>query len=586
MINFKNCNEAEKFFLSCLGEQLFYAAQYDYLPSCTCFSYCMNELVRNCKIYLETHKKINHLELTEDFYEYMKKDVIFKLIDESQYYVLLNWLKEVSAKSANIEEGYTYFVKTRNIYSGIYINKVKEEITLLLRNDSKEFEKIEDLTSIFINELLSQKLSYLYFVSIYYEFQRKDNFTSLYEFIDYLFNENDTENIEMYLPLKDCTSRDIEFLKSKQEIVQLEDGVYYCKIYNNCVDYYELCEKNRRRIESLLNFFKFYRDSNIDFDYSGKVKIIRRKIEDQFDIPFKTLLTYKFFCGKDSIIKQTIHNLDCLDKNNNILYYKINNILHYAEKDNDILNSSSYVDNWIALESLVKLSEVHSGYDGVKYYIPKLLAVKYFRQELNATLKRAYYKGNVLTVEEFIKCSIDDEGQKICEKAKNKYYEYRLKKYSNIIKDYAALSVCITNIQKRLEKDIERIYLIRNEYVHSSNINVANNMQKIKLKRILADTIDCFNKSLNANVSNGYHDVTGRDIFSDLERKYLVEKITMDLFNGKVNHGEKIGKKQIVSELNKAEIICNIVFERRTTLNRTTYMENKAEEWNEDKINA
>lgn len=45
-------------------------------------------------------------------------------------------------------------------------------------------------------------------------------------------------------------------------------------------------------------------------------------------------------------------------------------------------------------------------------------------------------------------------------------------------------------------------------------------------------------------------------------------------------------KENLTSTDERAEIICNIVFERRTTLNRTTYMENKAEEWNEDKINA
>lgn len=572
MQNYNQYNETEKFFLECLNERLFRYAQYNHLPNCTCFSYCINELARNCKIYLETNKKINHLSLCEDFYEYMIDDIIFKLIDESQYYVLTNLLKDIKSNSANIKSAYTYITKTRSIYCMLYLNKTKEYLYELLRNDTKDYEKVEKITDVFINELLSQKLSYLFLVNIYRQFLHDNIFDSVYKLFEYLLNEDNSENIEMYLPLKDCKTRDIEFISVKQEIVQYED-IYYCKIYDNCVDYFDLCITNKRRIESILNFFKFYRNSNIDFDYSKKVKVIRKKIGDEFEVSFKDLLTYKYFVGKDSIINQTVHNLEILDNNNNILYYKINNILHYAEKDNDMLNASSYVDNWIALESIVKLSEVWSGYEGVKFYVPKMLAVKYLRQEINASLKNAFKNRTQVKLEEFIESCIKDNEYKICDGAKNTYYIYKLKKYATIISSFELLSKNVSAVQKRLERDIERIYLIRNEYVHSSNINAVNNMQKIKLKRILADTIDCFNKSLNGNVSNNFYSVSGEDIFSDLERKYLVEKTTLDLYNSKINYGSKIGPKNIVSPLEKHEVICNIIFERRTTLNKITFPE-------------
>ena len=293
MNNYEQYNEAEKFFLSCLRERLFIQAQYNHLPTCTCFSYSITELIRNCRRYLESDKKINHLSMTKDFYDFMKEDMIFKLIDESQYYVLLNWIKEVANDSANIKECYTYFLKTRSIYSVMYLNKLKEYLINLLKSDSDKYEIIEKLTNVFVNELLSQKISYLYFVTIHNEFNKGEHFDSIYELIDYLMNEKDTENIEMYLPLMNCRERDIEFIEGKQEIVLKDDNVYYCKIYANCVDYYVLCETNKRRIESLLNFFKFYRDSNIDFDYSKKVKIIRKKLDDEFDVDFRKILTYK-----------------------------------------------------------------------------------------------------------------------------------------------------------------------------------------------------------------------------------------------------------------------------------------------------
>ena len=77
--------------------------------------------------------------------------------------------------------------------------------------------------------------------------------------------------------IKNVQYRDVDFVKKKQN-VELIDGVYYCKVYSNGIDYFHLCEVNMRRIESIFNIFRFNRETSIDFDYSKDVIIKRSNI--------------------------------------------------------------------------------------------------------------------------------------------------------------------------------------------------------------------------------------------------------------------------------------------------------------------
>jgi hypothetical protein len=291
MKNYNLCNDAEKFFVSILRERTYIHAQYNSLPTCTCFSFCLNELIRNCKIYLDSEKKINHLSMTKDFYDFMLNDTILKRIDESQYYNLLICLKDINTNSANITECYPVLIGIRNIFINKYFNELYDYLVKLLKSNCTDYDMLEMITNIFINELLSLKLSYLYFNKIFVEFFSDEKFNDIYIFLDYITCDN--ENIEMYLPLKKCTTREIQFISEKQEIIEeISEGQssYSCKIYDSTVDYYELCDINKRRIESLLNFFKFYRDSEIDFDYDKKVKIKRKVLPYIVSISLALLL--------------------------------------------------------------------------------------------------------------------------------------------------------------------------------------------------------------------------------------------------------------------------------------------------------
>lgn len=575
MIRYRDLNEAEKFFIDCLNEKLDIKSAYNMLPSTICFSYCMNEISKIFHLYNESNKKINHFYLCEDFYEFLCEDTVLKSIDEAQYYVLLKTLKSLIGGSVNYKECEHFFTDFRSVFANKYFEYIFNELFTMLKNNAiDDFEKLERTINTFINEILFQKCSYLFLCGIYRELKSKELFGNLYDFLFYLtekpFNEKDniTENIEMYLPLKNVQYRDVDFVKKKQN-VELIDGAYYCKVYSNGIDYFHLCEVNMRRIESIFNIFRFNRETSIDFDYSKDVIIKRKKLGDEFKFNFKQLVSYKYFIGKAEIIDQTINSLNILNKHDNPLYYKFNNILNYTEKDNDFLTVSSFVDNWIALESLIKLSESHVGFDGVAYIVPKLLSIKYLRQEINVSLKKAFtLNKNAPPVQEFINKCVKEKDNTIIDNCISAYYKYKLNHYVDVLSDFKKLKEHIVSIECRLKSDLARIYLVRNEYVHSSNLATYNNMQKFKLKRILSDCIDTFTKSLNGNVNVERFKVSGEDVFGDMMRKRIAYDTTIDIMCGKYKlENQNMGKKSLITSLDEYEILKNIIFERVKILN-------------------
>lgn len=575
MIKYRDLNEAEKFFIDCLNERLELKSAYNMLPTDVCFSYCMNEICKLFYLYNESNKRINHFYLCEDFFDFLCKDTIFKSIDEAQYYVLLKTLRSLIGGSVNFKECEHLFVDFRSVFSNRYFECLFNELIFMLKNNIiDDLDKLERTINTFVNEMLSQKCSYLFLCKIYSEFKGKNLFMSIYDFLFYLVEKpidggiNIKENIEMYLPLKNAQTRDIDFVKKKQTIEFLDD-TYYCKVYSNEIDYFHICEVNMRRIESVFNIFRFNRETKIDFDYSKDVIVKRKKLGDEFKTNFKELVSYKYFIGKSDIIDCTINSLNILSKSDNILYYRFNNILNYAEKDNDFLTVSSFVDNWIAIESLVKLSGCYVGIDGVTCIVPKLLLIKYFRQEINVSLKKAYsIKRNAPPVQEFIDKCVKEKDYSIIDNCISLYYKNKLRRYVNILEEFKNLKEYLQTIEKRLQYDLARIYIVRNEYVHSSNIGTQNNTQKIKLKRMLSDCIDAFTKSLNANINSDRYKLSGEDIFGDMIRKYKGYETTIEIMCGKYKAGNNnVGRKSLISSLDEYDILQNIIFERIIVLN-------------------
>jgi len=569
MKNYYNYNSAETFFIELLRENLCINARYTCLPRSTCFNYCINELIKALEIHIESNKKINHLDLAQEFFSFLKKDTILKMIDESEYYNLLCHIKNIVGKSSVISEEYTYLKRIKSFYGAKYFKQMCVHLKILLDNNTPDLANLEFIALNLINELLAQNISYLFLCQIFNDYYFNDKFDNINQFLTYIYNEENTENIQIYLPLKGCAVRDIKFLSdNNQKVVTIEEKsekTHYCLIYANTVDYYNLFEINKRRIESIFNFFKFFRDSNMDFDYDKKIRINRNKIlKDTIEIDFKKFVTNKSYIGKQQILDTALKNLKILSETENILYFKICNILHYAEKDNDFLTSNSFVDNWIALESLIKLSDFRVGYDGVRYIIPKALSTKYFRQEINQFLKQAY---NVnMSLESFISYCLNGNEEKLYKNVKTDYHKYKIDCYKKALSNIELFKAKLEEIEKCLANDIQRIYIIRNEYVHSSNISTNNILYNIKLKRILSESIDCFMKTLDANLKPNYNNVTGSEIFNDILRQHDNAKNIIAIYCNKFTIEQKIGKKNLISDIDMQNVIKNIVFEKKALL--------------------
>lgn len=561
-------NKNEQFLINIFKEKLHIGTQYLSIPSEICFTFCLNETIHNLRLSIE-NPKINHLYLVEDFYNFLIKDKIFKKIDESEYYNLINYLQKAIGGAMSSKELLLYLISVRSLFGKKYLNCIYDEMKSSFKTETNNKEDLYFLYNTFLNEIIVNKCCYQCLINIF-DYFIKNKFNSLQDFLDYIWKLNE-ENIEILVPIKNCRNDDQSFLKNYNQIEEI-DNIKYLKIYeNNTIDHIRLFEKQKKRIDVYFNMIKFYGSSNIDYSYDAKAIIKKKYLNDIIELQLRDITSYNPFLGSQEMRKNSLSTMYTLfDKENYDLYYSINDILAYAERDNDILNSASFVDNWISIESLIKLSNSKNGVEGVTYYIPKMLAIEFLRKDLN-TLLKAVYKN--ISLEKFIQLIYENSLK--TSYSKNEYLKWKLSKYIEIIKKPKSLYEELQNIEKKLEKDLRRIYIIRNEYVHSSNVDVWNNTSKLKLKHLLSFGLDCVFKTLNNNIKNEHYNVRGEDIFSDINKNYNNRNNILLALSGeyKINN-KKISKEIIGQNLKQYQIITNIILNRRNALN--VYYENQS----------
>lgn len=557
----------EQFLINIFKEKLYISTQYLSIPSEICFTFCLNETIHNLRLNIE-NSKINHLYLIEDFYNFLVDDKIFRKIDESEYYNLLNYLQKAIGSAISSKELLLYLISVRSLFGKKYLNCIYDEIKLSFEDEKYSKDDLYFLYKTFLNEIIVNKCCYQCLIKIFDCFI-KDKFVSLQNFLDYLWGVNE-ENIEILVPIKNCNSDDQAFLQNYNQMEEI-DNVKYLKIYeNNTIDHVRLFEKQKKRIDVYFNIIKFYGSSNIDYSYDSKAFIKKKVLNDTFELKLREITSYNPFLGSTDMRDNSLSTMYTLfDEENYDLYYSINDILAYAERDNDVMNSASFVDNWISIESLIKLSKSKNGIEGVTQYIPKMLAIEFFRKDLNTLLKGVYKN---MTIERFVQLIY--EGNLKESYSKNEYLKWKVSKYIDIIKKPKNLLDELIKIETKLEKDLKRIYIIRNEYVHSSNVDVYNNTSKLKLKHLLSFGLDCFFKTLNNNIKNEHYTVSGEELFSDITKNYHNRNNVLIALSGeyKINN-KKIGQDLIGHSLEKYQIITNIILNRRNSLN--VYYENQ-----------
>ncbi|MFA6800884.1 MAG: hypothetical protein WCR19_02100 [Acholeplasmataceae bacterium] len=505
-----------------------------------------------------------------DFYDFLVEDTILSGINQAEYFTLLEQLvvadKSISesTKTTNKQaELLEYFTQIYYLYKQQYFMKLYDTIIDQIMNDKQDFLLIRKYSNIFFNELLNNRVSYKYMMDIVTSF-KEQAFKNIYEFLNYVCYEKN-ENIEILIPIKDYTKIDLAFLDSKeQEYVESIDKnkrTMYLKVFSGGIDYYSIYEINTIRINAYLNFHKFYNNSQIKYNYDEELIIKRLNIlKNEIRIPHQEFLKYDYYIGKKEIVESSSKTMNVLYEQNHDLFYKLSNILNYAERDNDQVSVSSFVDNWIALESLIKVSGNYTGYQGVIYYVPQTLATVFFRRYISNLLKYAR-----TDIDEYIYFT-DEQKNKLVKNAKSPLKKIEIEELNEIFFNNQLFMKKLNEVEDQIRKDLMRIYILRNEYVHSSNLSVNKNIFPYKLKRIIAEFYDIYMKILNVHImhiNNNHVNIKGSSIYVDIERKNQNKKTAMRLIANQLKiNGNLYTKKKIISDTSIHEIKKNILYDR------------------------
>lgn len=550
----------EEFFINMAKAKFCERVSYLEMPTNDCFSFCLKEILYVLDLKSISEKTRDYTKkIYSNFYQFMLEDKIFKSKHDFEYRNLMLKLKNYSEGDANTDsvvQQKVYFQKLQRNYTREYKNECRKIILDLYNNKLTYSDKnIAQVFDIFFNELLANKMDYK-FIDSSIKMYDEGNFKDFPTFIDYLYYSN-KDTLEIYIPIKNTISKDIEFLsKNGQEIIKKEGPFYYCKTQaNDQVDYISFIKKQLLRIESIFNTLRLYTTSSIEFDFDGNVIIKSSFFQKNMEIKFKDIVTYenKFVNFKYlnrllislNKLKETDDELKDVDdeykisseikENKNIrltmsdiesrknLYYKILNILSFAEKDKDLLNYNSFIDNWTALETLCSLNNIKKGYDAVEFIVPKIISSKLVLNDLrDADIRdRGFISENF--AEKFV---FKSKTQKFkFNVIKNSYSKYKCQKYSEIFDSMNKLKEYLYHVEKRIEMDILRIYIIRNEYTHNSNLNIFNSMQQYKLKTLLPFCLDEVFRTLNDIIDTpSYSEGISFDIFNDLLLKHQMRE--------------------------------------------------------------
>lgn len=540
-------NQYENFFITLFDNATSKNTTYLKIPNCNTFTNCIKEILHSLKLEIDGKVKTEHSKkLIENFYNLMLNDIVFRDVNYLEYSRLLLSLKAFSeGDSTGKLDKYSYFEYLNTRFSWKYrksvLDKIKEKWKLAEKHDDEYFFDSYDtqLVYIFINELLACGINYL-FLNFLVKLYKQQKFSSFEDFLDYMFWEN-KDSFDIFLPITTLNNKDKKLFEIKNQIIIITESKTYCKVYgNNIGDFYRLIKENITRIESLFNILRFYSNSVIDFVRTENIIVESKYFNETFLITFDDIIKYVGPTPYFKNLSPTIDSLNALKDKGTEEYHKILNTISYAEKDKDYMNPSSYVDNWIALETLMSMSIRKTGYEAVSTFVPIMLSARLILNDATNTLEQAYrnYNGKPMKLERFL--NLIATGQFDYQKIRNPYYQLEVKRLMRIFSNIKSLQKEFIRVETLLKMDVQRIYMLRNEYVHASNLQAFNSVQQIKLKHILPSCIDEFFKLLNLRIER---DVSKYgiifDIFTEFITRYNNRMIAFKIINEtcKLQHG-------------------------------------------------
>lgn len=552
----------EEFFVDMLDNCACPYTSYLSMPDNDSFTYCIKEIMHTLQNNIKNNLNNNYSkQLINNFYRYMQKDIVFREVDTIQYSnLMLNLKQYAEGDKVSKQDQFTYFEYIYRVFSFSYKEKLYKIIVNSYEKPKDTYGYYYKIFKCFLNELLASGMNYKYLFYICKQY-KNGKFNSFLEFIEYLTFAN-KDSFDIYLPLRNVIESNVEYLKANGQQIEVINERYYCKVYSNkCIDFFYVIRQNMTRIEAMFNMLRLYCRSDIDFETEGDIIVESRFFGEQELISFSEIICYKGLTPYYKHLEGTLESLDKLKDIDKVLYHKVLNIISYAEKDKDICNQSSYVDNWISLETLCNLSGRKSGYESVEMNMPRILASRIIINDITDALRKSYRGKYKLILEKFIVKSINND---IDIKPINSVYNiFRICNYAEILQDVAKLKAKYEEVENRIRLDLLRIYMLRNEYVHESNVHAFHSMQQVKLKNLLSIALDEFFKTLNRRIGLEYSNLgLNYEIFTQLLSRCEAREIAFKVL---LEKNCRVGNNIILSttleneEIGMQEFILNVL---------------------------
>lgn len=537
------------------------------MPSNDSLTYFLNDITKVLDNQIKNNTNNNYLtELSKLFYAFLEKDTVLRDVDSLCFSKLLLTIKGISeGNPIDKKSVLEYLTRVKIRYMRPYLSKVIQTILSFQTDFENNIDSIDAMVDLFFNELLAKGID-VRFINRCTGWYKTGQFKNIQAFFRYFLDSN-SDSYDIYLPIKDITlkNRDI-FEQAGQEVVEIDDKLYLHVFKNLTIDYVSVIKTNMIRIESIFNMLKLYTRSSISFDLLSEsiVKIRSTVLNVEFEsFSLRDIVRYEGVKPYSRYMKQTLDNLYNLESVDRSGYHKLLNIIAYSEKDDDYINPTSFVDAWIALETLFSLSGAGKGIEVVKRLLPMLLSSKIIINKLTYCLQKAFPEPKC-KAEDFILKKPD------LDTIDNIYYKYELQKFSDCFSNIKNLSKLYATEENKIRTNLLRIYMLRNEYVHESDLNAYSSLQFYYLKNYLTMSIDMFfsmlDKLVTANLQKEEKQELIYCVFERLIEKNEDRQVAFDISNmkKKYNNGNNyLAIDEVEKTISLEEMVLNIILNNK-----------------------
>lgn len=553
----KRYTDSEYLFKNFLLSKLNLKATYLDIPDNNCFYLCISEIIKNLSLNIE--KNINDYSnaLIKNFYNCLIKDSLFREKQPAVYGALLSKLKDfLDSNKISKKELFGFLLDVRKRNSLSYFRMVFSEVESILSKETiNNIDYSISIFNTFLNEIIARGTDIRFLNFSLSEMDTNPAFDKFINYVKYIAEVNpyNKDVLDILVPIKIDEEKDmfIEICDKRNQKYEIIDDTIYCKIYDrNTNDFFTLIEDQMVRISSIFDLIKLYTYHTPEFDSELPIKIKSKILNKEFEIPFNYIIRFTGNKPYSKHLYNTITSLDAAKETDIKFYHQVLNTLSYAEKDLSRKNSNAFVDNWIALETICSISEIKSGYEAVQFFVPKILITTIVRQNITSYLIKAYknYFKDV-KLEDFLKIITSENYEETLNKIPNTYNKYILLNWAKILNNPLNLYQYINRLQDKINIDILRIYILRNEYVHSCNLNAFQTLEFYKLKNIFNIVIDEFFRCLtNRKDKDESHEGIGFDIFNQFTYKWDIMLKSLNLMFKVEEHIYKSDTTKIVPD--------------------------------------